>query len=126
MQQCQQHGLQQMGRTFSVKQMVVKISSMLRQVAVKLHDWWKTDSARTWVTNCGKSVSHILGPVPLLCNLGVIEVVKKKNTSSKGILIFGLAENKFRLIASVAKQEKLQRNLTAIVRGSHHITTPSE
>ena len=80
--ECQKHGLSQTGRTLSLEQMVSKLSAILRKVTLKLDGWWKSDDAKVWVRNCGKDVSHVLGPVPLLKSLGVIVADKRKNSSS--------------------------------------------
>ena len=109
--ECRKHGLSQTGRTVSPEQMASKLSAILRKVTLKLDGWWKSDDAKVWVKNCGKDVSHVLGPVPLLRALGVIVKAKHKTSNnSTGILRFGLGGQKFRLATSATQTKKCKRN----------------
>ena len=118
--ECIKHGMAKKNGTVSVEQMVSKISDMLRKVTLQLNGWWESDAAKPWIRNCGKNVSHVLGPVPLLHSCGVIVTTKgRKRKHSTDNFTFGLTGRTFRLAMSQNEKTQLDRRLEAIVRGSH-------
>ena len=111
--ECDKHGLSHSGRAVSPERMVLKLSAILDQVALQLDGWWQGEDAKIWVRNCGRDTSHILGPVPLLCALGVIVKDKRKKS-----LRLGLGGQTFRLATSPTEIKKRHKKLKTIVRGS--------
>ena len=106
-QECLKNGMAQKDQTLSVKQLVSSIPAVLQKVTLKLDGWWECDAAKAWVHNCGKGVSHVLGPLPLLHALGVIVADNRKiRNKSRGTLRFGLQGRKHRAATSSAKKKE--------------------
>lgn len=69
-----------------------------------------------WVRNCGKSVSHVLGPAMLLAKLGIIKRMKG-NTSRKAIRV-GLGNMKYCLLTHQREKARALKILQRCVQAS--------